>query len=62
MLNKTAFILASVALLLTVSLIISVFSVFNTAIEPDVMYNTLIEKINKDMEPTLKFYLKNCHY
>lgn len=60
MLNRSAFIMAPIALVLTVVLIISVSSVFGAVIKPDTVYNTLIYEIGKDMSPTIEFYNNKC--
>lgn len=61
MLNRSAFIMAPIALILTAALIISVSSVFGVIIKPDTVYNTLIYEIGKDMSPTIEFYNNKCN-
>lgn len=60
MLNRSAFIMAPIALVLTVILIISVSTVFGTIIKPDTVYNTLIYEIGKDMSSSINFYNDKC--
>lgn len=60
MLSRTTFIIAPIALLLTLSLIIVIPSVFSSAIQPDTVYNTLIYEISKDLSENIEFYNTKC--
>ncbi len=60
MLNKSAFILSCVALVLTSALIISISGVFGSAVKPDYVYNVLVRNINTDMSSSVEFYNENC--
>ena len=60
MLSRTTFIIAPIALILTLSLIIVIPSVFSSAIQPDTVYNTLIYEISKDITKNIEFYNTKC--
>lgn len=60
MLSRTTFIIAPIALILTLGLIIVIPSIFSSVIKPNAVYNTLIYEISKDITKNIEFYNTKC--